>query len=82
MGFFPELLRLLVLDGTCVVCGCSVLLENEIDFWIRPQDPWDDVTVKQTLIHRPIYLLIDVNEDGWTLSAARAVGCPGWPETR
>ena len=77
MGFSPELLRLLVLDGTGVVCGCSILLENKIDFWIRLQDPWDDVTAKQMLIHRPIHLLIGVNEDGWALFAARAVGCPG-----
>ena len=71
MGLSPELLRLIVLDGTCVVCGCSVLLENEIDFRIRLRVPCDDVTAKQTLIHRPVHLFIGVNEDDWTLFAAR-----------
>ena len=62
MSAFSESYHQLMLDGSCIVCRCSVLTEYEIFIRVGRHSArsMDDVCVQQTFVHLPIYLLIGV----------------------
>ena len=64
MSIFPQPHHQLMLDGSCIVCGCSVQTEYEIFIRVgrHSATSMDDVCVQQTFVHLPIDLLIGVRK--------------------
>ena len=64
MSIFPQPHHQLMLDGSRIVCGCSVQTEYEIFIRVgrHSATSMDDVCVQQTFVHLPIDLLIGVRK--------------------